>query len=725
MSKPRPKPTPASGTATKVGRTASDHAAAVPILDGPCITKTVAKIRDMPAEALASVRKQSEELIGDVLEVYAKDIAPGEVGYGGTATAGMEPVEGLGPTGLLYGRIQSGKTVAMITFTALAVDNGFRVVIVLTTNFLELVKQTKDRFADLGRVLVRASTEPEEWQKPAEIEHLRKTMPERGLVLVCAKHADHLKNVLELIGKVGGQNYPALILDDEADQASLDNNERKRGRAKNPEEVAATAVNQAILNIREKLRHHVFLQVTATPYALLLQRVASPLRPKFTYLLDPGSGYTGGEDFFSLKHISKKPTDGVPPLVFIREEESQEIEKGPEVAPRGLENAIVYFLVAAAAQAINEPDALARSQNFLCHTSHKRAEHDKLHELVLKFTSWLLDNLSSPGSRAQTLVGWAHAELGKTLPKVPPVDAIVEDILDRLPNRRLRIVNSEGNAGDEARGSPNFIIGGNIVGRGLTIPNLLVTYYVRKPKTSQMDTMLQHARMFGYRRSLMPYTRVFLPRTLAVRFWGIHEAETELRSLLPNVDALQQVPVQVVGELRATRYGVLDTGSVVTIRSGKHLYPKFPDTNLPAARVKRIEAIVRGVWPGWNDATNYDPEVVSMDTIDALIDELSPSEWDCSAVKLIFRSIAGDASQGRLAYRPMNRGKTRDATESELATGALGGDELASAQAQHVPTFFLFRQSEGRACWKNDRFFYPTIVFPKSMPNHVYNDTEA
>ena len=41
----------------------------------------------------------------------------------------------------------------------------------------------------------------------------------------------------------------------------------------------------------------------------------------------------------------------------------------------------------------------------------------------------------------------------------------------------------------------------------------------RKPKISQMDTMLQHARILGYRGELMHYTRVFLPRSLAVRFW--------------------------------------------------------------------------------------------------------------------------------------------------------------------------------------------------------------
>lgn len=697
------------------------------ILDGPCITKTLRRIRNMPSEALAAVRSQSEDLVGEVLDVYSREIAEGEVGHGGSATAGTGAVHNLGPTGLLYGRIQSGKTVAMITFTALAVDNGFRIIIVLTTNFLELVNQTRDRFNDLGRVLVRASTEPDEWSREAEIQHLRKTVPERGLVFVCAKHAGHLDKLLGLLQEIGGENYPALILDDEADQASLDNNERRRSRSSTPETVQATAVHSSILAIRQHLRHHIFLQVTATPYALLLQRVSSPLRPKFTFLLEPGDGYTGGDKFFSLGHVDEGEADGTPPLVFVSETESSEMDDDPEQAPRGLENAITYFLVAAAAQALLDPDSLGKSQNFLCHTSHKKSEHDKLYELVANFTRTLADELDPLGGRSEALVRWAYAELKKTLKFPPPLEEIVEDIVDRLPRRKVRVVNSEGKSGDEVRGAPNFIVGGNIVGRGLTISNLLVTYYLRKPKVSQMDTMLQHARMFGYRSDLMPYTRVFLPRSLALRFWGIHEAEQDLRALLPDVDALAQVPVQVIGELRATRYGVLDTGSVVTIRSGKHLYPTFPSLGLPASKVKKLEAMTREIWPDWRDTESHGPARVPISTVAGYLELLAPFDWDNAAIIAIMKSCVGESGKVRMLYRPMERGKRRAALQpggDAMATGALAGHELTTARSKDAPTFFLLRQVTEAAAFRNERFFYPTIVFPSSMPNHVYNDSE-
>ena len=61
-----------------------------------------------------------------------------------------------------------------------------------------------------------------------------------------------------------------------------------------------------------------------------------------------------------------------------------------------------------------------------------------------------------------------------------------------------------------------------------------------------MDTVWQHARMYGYRQMAMPYTRVYLPRRVGIRFKSIHETEEFLRDVLrqgaegmcaPNVTA--------------------------------------------------------------------------------------------------------------------------------------------------------------------------------------------
>src|SRR5215208_604652 len=149
------------------------------VTDGPCLTGTLEQLesgaaaKPMPGAALAKVRADALGLLGKVLEAYTTRVAPGEVGIGGTAVASdAAPTDGRPPTGLLYGRVQSGKTVAMITFSAAAIDNGFRVVVVLTSDFVKLVEQTADRFNALDGPLIRNALQSETWIDDRE--HVRK-----------------------------------------------------------------------------------------------------------------------------------------------------------------------------------------------------------------------------------------------------------------------------------------------------------------------------------------------------------------------------------------------------------------------------------------------------------------------------------------------------------------------------------------------------------------------
>ena len=124
----------------------------------------------------------------------------------------------------------------------------------------------------------------------------------------------------------------------------------------------------------------------------------------------------------------------------------------------------------------------------------------------------------------------AYAELRRTMLDVPELPRLLDAVREAIRQTEYIRVNSET---DVPRYGPrlNFLIGGNILGRGLTIDDLLVTYYVREAQVSQMDTVWQHARMYGYRDELMPFTRVYLPRGVAGRFRGIHQTEDELREL--------------------------------------------------------------------------------------------------------------------------------------------------------------------------------------------------
>jgi hypothetical protein len=257
----------------------------------------------MSAASLEKIRADALALLGKVVGAYARDIGGGEVGADGSAHA-ADSTPGKACTGLLYGRIQSGKTVAMIALVAAAIDNGFRSVIVLTSDNTKLVAQTADRFGSLEGTLVLDATVRDAWFN--DHKHVSKYLSQSGVVFVCSKNQKRLDDLIFFLEQIGAPKYPALVLDDEGDQATLDTNLARNSRAKSKGMaiVDPTAIYDLVVQrLRASLRHHVFLQVTATPYALLLQSVGSHLRPSFTQLLEPGIGYTGGEKFCLLTRI--------------------------------------------------------------------------------------------------------------------------------------------------------------------------------------------------------------------------------------------------------------------------------------------------------------------------------------------------------------------------------------------------------------------------------------
>jgi hypothetical protein len=704
------------------------------VTDGPCLTGTLDQLelgvgaKPMPRSALVKVRADALDLMSKVLKVYATDVALEEVGREGSAIASnAPPLAGRNPTGLLYGRIQSGKTVAMISFCAAAIDNGIRVVVVLTSDFVKLVEQTAERFTALDGPLIRNALISDNWDDDRQ--HVMKHIAKHGVVFICTKNQQRLTSLVEYLNDIGAANYPALVLDDEADQATLDTTvgARSSGRKNAPLQPSAihrrTVQDDEGQSIRQTLRHHVFVQVTATPYALLLQNVDNDLRPGFTHLLEPGESYTGGEAFFDVEHVE----DGKPPLVPIDEEETAQIEDGTiSDPPLGLQRAIAFFLIAAGAQNILDPNSRNAGQNFLCHTSVRTAEHAQLATLIRGYLNRVTDDLET-GQTDTEIMMRLHAgyeELLRTLPEAPPFEAILERIRKRLPRREVPLVNSANSPVEFGR-QLNFIVGGNILGRGLTIDNLLVTYYLRRAKVSQMDTVLQHARMFGYRRALMPYTRVFLPDSLGARFHFIHVAEQNLRRQLAANGGKGKIAVETMSSLRATRLNVLDTRNLAAYEAGEQIYPgaaSFARKDLE--RAGQIEALVKAKTGGALKEGDF-VKVPIADLL-ALIPEIPfnhelANMWDPEMlVKVLKRTASRYSNSGFLFFRTMKR------TKPVLATGALSGDELNAARNRGAPVLCLFRD-DGRGLKKNESnghtYWYPSVVLPTDMATQLFNTT--
>jgi hypothetical protein len=684
----------------------------------------------MTRAALESIRTQANRVVSDIVAAYHTRIAQGEVGAGGSLRASAAPpLVRECPTGLLYGRVQSGKTAAMIVTTALAIDNGFRVIVVLTSNNLELVKQTAKRFEVLNGPLVFSSLDASggayAWDRDQA--NVQRWMGRKGVIFVCAKEDEHLRALIRFLQTSGAYEYPALIMDDEADQATPDTTMARRTRGNPVANASATfrlvvdndAQGEQGLSLRETLRHNVFLQVTATPYGLLLQNLDNPLRPEFTYLLRPGDGYTGGDTFFA-----KTVDPPIPPLCLVDEAESQILRGSVDRVPEGLGRSIVFFLLSASAHSRLHGTAPRDGYKHLCHTSASRAEHEKLAAMIRQYTHALADELDrdfvAASNRAD--LRWAYEELRKTVP-APPLEDLLSDVARHLPNRKVLVINAQG---DRLDFGPQyaFIVGGNILSRGLTIDDLLVTYYFRQPRVTQMDTMHQHARMYGYRRHLMPFTRVFLPPSLARRFQHIHESEQALRDLLDEEGTGRALPVQAAGNLRPTRTNILDVGTIAAYRPGQQVYPVEP-VHDPVALGNSVAEIDRELVRLFGGAPRHNEFLpISINDAKNLIGliRVQPDggEWDPEAIPQVFTTLSERyGNQAMLYVRKMERNDTT------LSQGAISGPEQRQARDQGRPVLFLFKDGEPRGAGTDNpwsaAFWYPTVVFPMNMPAMVFN----
>ena len=270
---------------------------------------------------------------------------------------------------------KSGKTTAMTAVIALAADEGYRVIIALLGSTNLLLDQNESRLIE---ALV-GDREDYRWVSIANPgaskgKDIRNWVVDRGrtVFIPVLKHAGRINNVAAALRAAGLVDQPVLVLDDEADQASL-NAQVNRGQQ--------SLTDEAISALRSAVPRHLYVQFTATPYAPLLLEPHDTLRPDFVELLHPGPGYTGGREFFvDSAHIVVRP---IPTLD----------EQPPRSLPTQLQKSLVQAFasfVAGTAILLNS-DATSPPISMMVHSTQRndvQARHPfLLQRLVRKWTA--------------------------------------------------------------------------------------------------------------------------------------------------------------------------------------------------------------------------------------------------------------------------------------------------------------------------------------------------
>lgn len=510
----------------------------------------------------------SSILQGEALNILSKCTSPKAI---------AKPV-----TGIVIGYVQSGKTMSYTTVAALARDNGYKMLIVITGTSVPLLGQGSGRLKEDLRLAARADFRWQHFINPTADDktYLENTFtdwegamavglePQMVLITVM-KNGFHLQNLIDLLSSLSLENVPTLIIDDEADQASLNTKVRRNGES---------STYRKLIDIRHCLPHHSFLQYTATPQAPLLINIIDVLSPAFAEILTPGKNYTGGKHFFLLRPELIKQ---ISPSEILNE--NNPLREPPESFLEALQ---IFFLGVSAGL----PERQGRNRSMLVHPSRETPRHDQYFEWAKQVTaSWrdILVLADNDPDKIELLQSFklVYEQLRSTVSSPPTFEDLQTRLLTALYKTQIIKVNATPGQTpqiDWSRAYPHILVGGQAMYRGFTVEGLTVTYMPRGTGVGNADTIQQRARFFGYKLGYLGYCRVYLDSEVQEAFTLYVNHEEDIRERLLEYNASGK-PLRewkraffLDPSLKPTRKSVLALGYLQDAFSDAWYSPKTP-----------------------------------------------------------------------------------------------------------------------------------------------------
>ncbi|ACM36978.1 MULTISPECIES: Z1 domain-containing protein [Rhizobium/Agrobacterium group] len=504
--------------------------------------------------------------------------------------------------GLVVGDVQSGKTAHYAGLINRCVDAGYRVIIVLAGmhNLLRLQTQmrleldflgydTRPDESDAGRMkaigvglippamtagsLTLASANGDfniAFARQANFAPL-----DQPCLFVVKKNATILRNLNSWIAKLPEEfrRAPLLLVDDEADQASIDTKDQPTlPDGTFDEDYDPTRINGEIRRLLGAFKRSAYVAYTATPFANILihdaraaDRYGLDLFPStFIFALTPPDDYFGPSAVFGTN--SDIGNTGLPLVRHVDQVRERWIPdphdrflrpryEGERQPPPSLKEAVSAFVLACAVRAARgRPDAHC---SMLIHVSRFVDVHGEVHAQVERYLDDLRARIS--GSDAETLfeletlwredfvptsaaISGTVFDRGTRTVTWDEIRAVLSDSSDKIQvivaNGRSKSVLDYGRY--KETGLSVIAIGGDKLSRGLTLEGLVVSYFLRISK--QYDSLLQMGRWFGYRRGFADICRLYTTPDMEDWFRHIATASQELRTELVHMRLMLQTP---------------------------------------------------------------------------------------------------------------------------------------------------------------------------------------
>ena len=446
---------------------------------------------------------------------------------------------------LLVGKVQSGKTSNLEMLSALAFDNGFRILILFGGYTANLLDQSVKRFRKTFDIpeydedfdledseapllmSTAANSEISLDMSGCNEDYLRHVLESGNpIIIACLKHHDRIRQVAEKLVLLRGIEGKALIIDDEGDQASLNNAKDKT--------TEASSTYRSICMLKDVLHDPLYFSVTATPQANVFLDELSQLIPSQLHLLSPAQGYCGAEVY----HLSD-------PGVVITNNDDFEACLESNNSPESLQTAIRHFLVASAILTTRKDVKRRNKSDMVIHARKEIIYHKKISQWVEAYLNdlkgVLSDAIKGDDDAACALFEPIYRKYfdENTRDSVPFDGSFIKTLRKVAEGSVVLRQNSK----EKSANSNSIIyqhrinIGADLLQRGITFDHLLTTYFVRWAKSGgNMDTNLQRARWFGYRSQYFELTRLFTTEEIAEEFSNLGDMEDDLWTQMEEVE---------------------------------------------------------------------------------------------------------------------------------------------------------------------------------------------
>ena len=454
----------------------------------------------------------------------------------------VSPIENKGVrTGLVIGYVQSGKTMSFTAQIALAIDSGFRAGIVFAGIGNNLLDQTYLRLKkDLNVTSPKFRSRINVFKNPThkDIPEIRNALVHNKkpfILIVVLKHSMYIKELSNIFSStlIKREVFPSIIIDDEADQYSLNTynykNFKNEENHEHMEEFSSTY--ESILRLRNQIPNHTYLQYTATPQSNVLQGLCDVLRPEFPVVITPGDGYVGGLHYFHRDNVNNRIVEVPDGDIYVKSK--QELEFLPE----SLKNAIDYYLLTTA--------YLVFDKSEIGFTSMLVHPHREIKILKL-YSKWIKNDLNAMFMGMNSAVddpffNTVKKRLSDTFHanssdfNGASFMSLFNIILDEI-SASYAIKEVFSNLNDTIvweDNTANILIGADKLNRGFTVENLTVSYLTRTNQSkSNSDTLQQRARFFGYKKGYFNQTKIYLTSKDINDFNEYVRFEEDLRSKL-------------------------------------------------------------------------------------------------------------------------------------------------------------------------------------------------